>query len=393
VAFSKIGVIHTVSSLKKSAGGPTRTVTALCGELAKLGAQVELLSQDYPGSPADENVLPPADQVSSYLVPAYRLPIFSFLFSPSFRSLLRQRCQPAQGVVIHNHGLWLPTNHAAAAVARQIDIPLILSARGMLEPWALNYRAWKKQWAWRLYQRRDLQTARVLHATAEREAENLRRLGLRQPIAVIPNGVDFPEYRPMLHPAPAPRIMLFLGRIHPVKGLLELVNAWRIARSVGWKVLIAGPDEGGYRGIVEDAVSQAGLKNDFAFVGAVDGKDKVALYQQADLFVLPSFTENFGVVVAEALACGVPVITTRGTPWEGLLTHRCGWWIDLGVEPLAAAIREATALSDEQRREIGRRGRQYVEREFGWPDIAQQMLSVYHWMLRQGDKPDCVITD
>lgn len=393
MAFSEIGVIHTVGSLKKSAGGPTRTVTALCSGLAKLGARVELLSQDYPGSPADENVLPPADQVSSHLAAAYRLPIFSFLFSPSFRSLLRQRCQPSREVVIHDHGLWLPTNHAAAAAARQFDIPLIVSARGMLEPWALNYRAWKKRLAWRLYQRRDLQTARVLHATAEQEAENLRRLGLRQPIAVIPNGVDLPGL-PEQFPLPtSPRIALFLGRIHPVKGLVELVEAWRIVRPAGWKMMIAGPDEGGHRRVVEEAIRRAELENSFELVGAVDGEDKIALYQRANLFVLPSFTENFGVVVAEALACGVPVITTRGTPWEGLLTRRCGWWIDIGVEPLVAALREATNLPPDTLRGMGQRGRTYVEQHFGWPGIAEQMLSVYRWMLGRGERPDCVITD
>jgi glycosyltransferase involved in cell wall biosynthesis len=125
----------------------------------------------------------------------------------------------------------------------------------------------------------------------------------------------------------------------------------------------------------------------------VEGEAKTKLYRQADLFILPTFSESFGVVVAEALACGVPVITTKGAPWEGLLTHRCGWWIDIGVEPLATALRAATALSDEERREMGERGRRYVEREFSWPSIAEQMLAVYRWVLEQGDKPDCVVTD
>lgn len=390
--FSPINVIHTVGSLRKSAGGPTRTVTTLCAELAKLGTRVELLSQDYPGSPDDENVLPPTERVKTHLATAYRLPKFGFHFSPSFRWLLRQHCWPSRGVVIHDHGLWLPTNHAAAAVARQLDIPLIVSARGMLEPWALNYRAWKKRWAWRLYQRRDLQTARVLHATAEQEAENFRNLGLRQPIAIIPNGTDLPKRRDQAALKGSPRTMLFLSRIHPVKGLLNLVQAWQIIRPAGWKIIIAGPDEGGHRRAVEEAISRAELENNFEFVGAVDGEDKIALYQRADLFVLPSFTENFGVVVAEALACGVPVITTRGTPWGALLTHHCGWWINIGVEPLAAALREATSLPSDALHEMGQRGRTYVEQNFGWPGIAEQMLSVYRWVLGQGDRPDCVMT-
>lgn len=393
VALPEISVIHTVASLRKSAGGPTRTVTALCSELGRLGARVELLSQDYRGFPDDVNLLPPTDLVITHLAAAYRLPKTRFLFSPSFRSLLRQCCRPSSGVVIHDHGLWLPTNHAAAAVARQFDTPLMVSTRGMLEPWALNYRAWKKRLAWRLYQHRDLQTARVLHATAEREAENLRRLGLRQPIAIIPNGTDLPEWRDRADSQGSPWKMLFLSRIHPVKGLLNLVQAWQTVRPSGWKMIVAGPDEAGHQQIVEAAIHQAGLQDDFAFTGSVYGDEKEALYRSAEVFVLPTFTENFGLVVAEALACGVPVITTKGAPWEGLHTHRCGWWIDIGVEPLVAALREATHLPPDTLREMGQRGRTYIEQNFGWPGIAEQMHSVYRWVLGQGDKPDCVMND
>lgn len=178
--------------------------------------------------------------------------------------------------------------------------------------------------------------------------------------------------------------MLFLGRIHPVRGLLELVEAWRIARPEGWKMIIAGPDEGGHQQIVEAAIHQAGLQDDFEFTGSVYGDEKKALYRSADIFVLPTFSENFGLVVAEALACGVPVITTKGAPWQGLQTHRCGWWIDIGVEPLVAALREAMNLPPDTLREMGQRGRAYVEQNFGWPGIAQQMLSVYRWVLGVG---------
>jgi len=126
-------------------------------------------------------------------------------------------------------------------------------------------------------------------------------------------------------------------------------------------------------------------------VGSVEGEAKANLYRCADLFILPTFTENFGVVVAEALSYGVPVITTKGAPWEGLITHGCGWWIDIGAEPLAAAIREAVAISDEERYAMGKRGRLFVEENFGWSDIAEKMLFVYQWILKEGSKPECVI--
>ncbi|MFZ4699311.1 MAG: glycosyltransferase [Candidatus Methylumidiphilus sp.] len=391
--LNNICVIFTTASLKISTGGTTRVIFDLCGELGKLDINVELLSQDYSSTVDDVNLVPPHYLAVTTLIKAYKMPLLPLIYSPSFYSILRRHCNQWHRPLFHDHGLWLPTNHVAATVARQLNIPLIISPHGMLEPWALNYRAWKKRLAWHLYQKRDLETAALLHATSKREAENLRKLGLRQPIAIIPNGTHLPEWRDLIFPKQSPRKMFFLSRIHPVKGLLNLVQAWKMARPKGWKMVIAGPDEGGHQKIVEAAIHQAGLQDEFEFAGSVDGAEKEALYRSADVFVLPTFTENFGLVVAEALACGVPVITTKGAPWEGLLTHRCGWWIDIGVEPLVAALREATNLPPDTLREMGQRGRVYVEQNFGWSGIAQQMLSVYRWVLGQGEKPDCVMSD
>ena len=131
--------------------------------------------------------------------------------------------------------------------------------------------------------------------------------------------------------------------------------------------------------------------NDFDFVGSVDGAEKAALYHSADLFVLPTFSENFGVVIAEALACGLPVITTKGAPWQGLETHLCGWWVDVGVEPLVDALQRAFRTPDSELKAMGERGRVYAENSFAWPKIAEQTLDVYRWVLGQGEKPNCVV--
>jgi glycosyltransferase involved in cell wall biosynthesis len=298
----------------------------------------------------------------------------------------------------------------------------------MLAPWSLRFRRFKKRLAWVLYQRRDLLSARVLHATSMDEAQVFRSLGFTQPIAVIPNGISKPPDHgttglrdhgttgPLDYTSTGPRdttttgpedkrttehgpvvpwsrgpVVLFLSRIHPKKGLLDLVEAWAAVRPVGWRVVVAGGDENGHRAEVERAVLDKGIADRFEFVGEVADDKKWELYSQAGLFVLPSKAENFGLVIAEALTCGVPVITTRATPWAELQTHRCGWWVETGPAPLADALQQATRLTNAEREQMGRRGRALVEENYTWPAAAQKMLAVYQWMLGLEEKPLCVV--
>ena len=297
--------------------------------------------------------------------------------------------------LIHNHGLWQPANHWAASTARRYGVPLIVHPRGMLEPWALQHKGFKKRLGMALFQRRDLETAKVLVATSADEYRNFRRLGLTQPVAIIPNGIDLTAAggsKVERARTAGDRTVLFLSRVHKVKGLTNLVQAWAQVRPTGWRLQIAGPDEGGHLADVLRAAQAVGVAGSIDYLGEVDGARKTEVYHSANLFVLPTFSENFGVVVAEALSHGLPVITTRGAPWADLETHGCGWWVDIGVEPLAAALRQAMALNDDERRAMGARGRAYVQR-YNWADIARQMADVYRWVLGQGARPDCVRLD
>jgi glycosyltransferase involved in cell wall biosynthesis len=243
-----------------------------------------------------------------------------------------------------------------------------------------------------------------------------------------------------------------VSRVHPKKGLLNLVDAWAWVNPHGWKMVIAGPDQDGHAAEVMARARAAGIDQDFEMMGPVYGKEKNDHYAKADLFILPTYSENFGVVVVEALAQGCPVITTKGTPWqelencgdekcvnalmrecvnkarwseaETILTQskseavitqsgnhaflqsgnqafpqsgnkafqpaRAGWWIDIGVEPLVDALREAMSLTDEERHQLGLNGRRLVEAKYTWPAIADQMKRTYEWVLQGGEKPECV---
>ena len=374
--------------MAKSWGGPTFSVCGLCEAVSTQGIFQILMTVAAPQG--DPENLPILGTMRTIRVPGLHWKARHLLYSPGFHRQLLQCCGQQGTNLIHNHGLWTQPNHLAARAARQLDIPLIVSVHGMLAPWAMQHKAWKKKFGWWAYQKSDLEQARVIRATAPHEAIAIRQLGFRQPIALVPNGIEIPT---LAEPANAkdPRVLLFVGRIYPVKGLLNLVKAWAAVRPPGWRCIIAGPDEAGHQREVLAALAEAGLGDAFSFPGAIDGSAKWALYRSADLCVLPSFTENFGLVVAEALACGVPVITTQGTPWECLRARDCGWWVEARPEPLAAALREAAGATDARRREMGRRGRQLVEEKYAWGPIGKSMGQVYQWILGLGPRPECVI--
>lgn len=381
-----------IPGLSLAAGGPTRTVVQLSAALAVCsGAEVRLISQARSGA---HILLLQKSAVESHIDDT-TCPSSLRLGLPGRRALQRVLAQQ-RPQILHSNGIWHPLNHWCARAARRHGIPLVIHPRGMLEPWALGWRATKKRLALALYQRRDLESAALLVATAEKEAENLRRIGLRQPIAVIPNGVDLVGGKwPSPTEANAPRAVrhaLFLGRVHPVKGLENLLGAWAKVQPEGWILQLAGPNEGGYLGNVMALAERLGITDRVQYLGEFDDQAKWGVYRDADLFVLPSFTENFGVVVAEALSQGLPVITTTGTPWEDLRTYGCGWWVEPSEAGLREALTEALALPAGGLVEMGERGREYVQR-YDWSVIAGQMLDAYRWVLGQGPLPDCIRLD
>jgi glycosyltransferase involved in cell wall biosynthesis len=388
-------VIQTVDSLALNAGGPTQTVTSLSYEIARSGVSVDVLSRcadhQFLINHSDRGVLDLIFHGSSSLNPTHNFDPLAVQFR---RLVLSRTVQHSKNVVLHDNGVWLPSNHVVASVARRSRIPLVVSTHGMLEPWAFNHRRLKKILAWVGYQRRDLYSASLLHATAEQEFNGLRSLGIRVPIAIIPHGVSpplclRPNLRESRRSGSAVRTALFLSRIHPKKGVENLLRAWAVLKPGGWHLKIAGPDEGGYRRKIEDLSKELGLQACVEFTGAVVGEAKDQLFREADLFILPTFSENFGVVVVEALTHGLPVITTQGTPWADIEKFNCGWWIEVGIDPLVRAIKEAIDLSDFERVKMGINGIEYVRR-YDWGQTGQNMIAAYGWILGHRDKPDFV---
>ena len=305
-----------------------------------------------------------------------------------FEGLVRSCVARSGKVIVHDNGVWLPANRQIVRAARRTGTPLVISPRGMLLKGALAIRQVKKRLAWLLYQRRDLAAAAMLHATSDSEAQELRELGARPPIAVVPNAVDAPANlkRPDREES-SPRTLLFLSRLDPKKGLPLLVSAWSRVRPAGWRVVIAGPDSRGHEKVIRKLVEESGVAGDFQFPGPISDGAKWSLLAAADLVVLPTRSENFGLVVVEALAAGTPVITTKGAPWAELRSHGCGWWIDLDETALVEALREATSINDVRRREMGERGRRLVRERYTWRAAAGQMNDAYEWLMTGGERP------
>jgi glycosyltransferase involved in cell wall biosynthesis len=296
--------------------------------------------------------------------------------------------------VVHLHGLWKYPSIAVLSWARRTQKPYIISPRGMLEPWALQQSALRKKIARRLFQDASLVNAACIHATSMMEARSVRSAGFNNPIAVIPNGVTIPSQLPARLNRPEKiKQALFLSRIHPKKGLLNLIRAWAELKPVGWRLVIVGPDEENHLRDVEIEVQKYAVEDSVIFRGEVIGDEKWHVYSESDLFVLPSFSENFGIAIAEALGCGVPVITTQATPWEDITRHESGWWIDVGLEPLISALKEATSLPLSELRKMGTRGRELVQEQYSWTRIAEQMVEVYEWVIGGRRRPDCVVAD
>ena len=287
--------------------------------------------------------------------------------------------------LLHDNGIWLSHNHHIALLCKQHRIPRVVSTRGMLETWALRHKWLKKFVAWNLYQRRDLRNSHAIHTTSISEAETVHARKLGPDVWMVGNPLKLPHHETLsrIHDKSfrTNRVALFVGRLHPVKGLPLLLNAWADQRVKKWRLIIAGPDECNHRAQLTEIVMRRELTNQVEFVGPLNGDEKLLAMVNADLFVCPSYTENFGLAIAEALACGLPVITTTGTPWIALRELGIGWYVEPTQIGIQQALADATTSSSNKLSEMGRIGSEYVRRNFQSESIGEQMIRLYRQLL------------
>ncbi len=366
-------------------GGPIRSVHGLCKALAARGHQVTVFTTDVDTGGA----VPVGQAVALDGVEVWYFPVTAprrSYRSPQMDAALRQRI--AELDVVHLHSVFLWPTSTAARRAESARVPYLVAPRGMLVGDLLRRRGrWRKALWLRFVERRTLARAAGLHVTSDLEAEEARKLGLPLPrIFIVPNGVD-PEPPPADGALSTPvrdilangPFLLYLGRLSWKKGLDRLIPA--LARVPGVVLVVAGNDEEGIRPKLEALAREAGVAGRVVFLGPVDGVDKATLLQRCTALVLPSYSENFGNSVLEAMAAGRPVAVTPEVGLAGVVREeRAGIVADGDPAALGDALR--ALLTDPDREAMGRRGAAAARRLFGWDSVAEQMEGVYREVAR-----------
>jgi glycosyltransferase involved in cell wall biosynthesis len=387
-----MNILHVVAGLPPAGGGLTAAVMGFAREAARLGHDVTIATvadSDGDVAPATAGT---ADCGGADGLRIVRFaPSFPRRLHASWEMLRRLRPLVESADVVHVHSNWTFPVWCAGTTALATGRPLVMSPHGSLSPLQLAHSRWKKRAAG-LFTRRLLCLADAIHATSPVERHWIERsLGCHPGIEVVPLGVDLPTAHAVAASGSRTRQVLALGRLHPSKGLDMLLDAWRLAVPQAaaddpWELVIAGPDEQGTRAGLERQARELALEN-VRFTGPLAGDQKARAWADADLFVLPSRSENFGLVVPEALAAGVPVVATTGTPWREI-DGACGWWVEPNADSLSSALAAAMRLDDAGRQKIGARGRRLVEERYRWPAVGRKMVDLYERLRRPAASTD-----
>lgn len=361
-------------------GGPVRSVALLAQATARAGADVEVLTTNARGSPELPEVPPGTREVGGIPVTycQARGPR-RFFFSSELGEEIRRRAR--RSGVVHIHGMWTYPVLAAARACERQRVPYVLSPRGSLDPWALRQKSWKKRGYTLLIERRTIRHAALLHFTSADEHRTVPAEFRDQPHVVVPNCLELDQLLALDRggaEAATPELLV-LGRIHPMKGFDVLVPALRRLADAGQpaRLLVAGNDEGGYQRVVERLVTEHRLLDRVEFLGEVDGAAKGSAFRRATLLVAPSYRENFGNAIAEAMAAGLPVVVSERV---GIAPDIAEWRAGLivPIDPAALAGALGRLLADPAwRAAMGHRGRELVRARYSGPAVAAAMLTAY----------------
>ena len=381
----KVGFL--VSSVSRQAGGLFQSVRGLAKAVGSTNARVQVLGIRDEQSAVDLKEWQPLSVQTFH--PELRAWGYSNQLVPAMLD--------ADLDVLSVHGLWKYCSIGSQRWHQRTGRPYVVHPHGMLEPWALGNARWKKRIAAALYENRHLRNAACIHALSEAEARSIRSYGLQNPISVIPNGIDLPhpsEKNPKTK-STNQKTLLYLGRLHPKKNLANLIRAWNKTfgsqgtNSDSWTLKIVGWDQDGYESELKQIVAAASV----VFAGPRFGAEKNECYRTCDAFILPSLSEGLPMTVLEAWSHAKPVLMTPECNLPEGFSAKAGVRIGSRSDEIATGLRQLAAMSDDDRITMGTRGRDLVGRNFSWPQIGEQMRSVYEWVLGGGPPPQTIKLD
>ena len=375
-------ILHTISGLNISSGGPTSCTYNLIKGLRDEGIEADI----HTLMPRDDSDKIIADDSFIKALPNdARTPL---VYSSNFRRYLSSHIGYD---LYHANGLWTCPTHFTAEIAKKQNKPCVIAPHGMLYPQALQVSAWKKKIVSTVFQRKDLETASCLQATCMAELEHIRAFGLNNPVAVIPNGLVIDDSLEIRKTSNSVRRFAFVGRLNRIKNVDLLLSAWSKLgdKTRNCELLIIGDGDTAYKKELEEFAT-ANKLNNVRFLGFIMGKDLQKLVHSIDFQILPSKSENFGMVVPEALIQGAPVIASKGTPWSDLETFDCGWWVDNDIDTLISTLLIAINLSEQDRLGMGERGRTLVLRHYSIKSVSLRMKQLYEWLVYKNIKPEYV---
>lgn len=373
-------IIHTVATMHEEASGPSYSVLNLCKNI--LDKNVKILTIGKPFEKSSDKIIKSFD----YSIGPKRLG-----FSKSMYHYLKRLAVQKKINILHTHGMWMMPNIYTYRISKKFNIPLVYSPRGSLSEWAMSNGSMAKFLFYPLYQHNALKQASLFNASAISEYDDIRNNGFAQPVSIIPNGVHVP--RKKVEPYNKSKTILFLSRIHPKKGIESLLKAWfKIQKKFpDWDIKIVGKGKKHYIKSLNEIIRDLKLER-VNILDPVYGKDKEKMYRQSSLFILPTHSENFGMVVAEALANSLPVIVSNKAPWEKINHINCGWCVEDKVESYAKSLDIALNTPSEILLQMGKRGMDWMKEDFSWPSIALKTLQTYKWMenFSVDEKPDWI---
>lgn len=373
-------ILHS-GSLDVKSGGPALSTYLTIKGLRNTGVDVEMVMP-----PLGEEGKLIADDVNLH----YTAPVKNsrMEYMPRMNQLLKEL---PQYDLYHVQGLWLWLGHSVASYARKQKKPYVITLRGMLYPQALAHSTLIKKISLALYQRNDLRRAACIQATCKEEMNYYRELGFTNPVAILPNPIEVDGIIERPIPPKTKLRIGYLGRIHPRKRIERLIYAFDALRDEldNAELLIIGAGDKRYEQFLREEVVRLNLHN-VRFAGFLTGEEKDKAILSLSYLVVPSDFENFGNIVTEALVRGIPVIASKGMPWQELDEFHCGWWIDNDQEMINHTLHNAINLPELERLQMGIKGKQLIKEKYAVDKLGEKMKQLYEWVLYGGTQPDFV---